>query len=80
MRARWHEGTGQWRRSRARTIDGAAAAFASRTDGRPEAEGDWSLIDEVEVEHDGVVWLVDVGRERWRHWASGCHAQLGATS
>jgi len=77
VKVRWYDGGGQWRRSRARTIDGAARAFASATDGRPEADGGWQLIDCVEVEHEGTVWAVDVGREAWRRWASGCRRQAG---
>lgn len=79
MRARWYGGSGQWRTSRARSVDGAARAFASRTDGRPEAEGGWQLVDRVEVEHEGVVWVVDVARECRGRWASGFRTRVEVT-
>lgn len=70
MRVRW-SGDAEWHRLRARTVASAAAAFASKTDGRPD---DGALIDEVEVDDSGTVWRVDVGRERRGRWLPG-HAE-----
>lgn len=78
--ARWQNGSGQWRPSRACSVDGAARALASRTDGRPEDDGDWQLVDRVEVKHGGVVWEVDVARERRGRWASGFRSRVEVTT